>query len=79
MTNHAVTHAEVENLMFSLTNQPPAAEQVEDMEALRAFAKNLGRAILIHVPPSRERSLAITHLEDSVMWAIKGIALRGGG
>ena len=38
-------------------------------------AKALGLAILDAVPPSRERSLAITHLEETVMWAVKALVL----
>lgn len=60
----------------SLTNHPPTSDQtVGRMEHLRAAAKGFGLALLATVPEGRERSLAVTKLEESVMWAMKGIAL----
>ena len=59
----------------SLTNQPPNAEQIGRIEALREDAKTLGRFIIEACPDSRERSLALTHLEDATMWAVKSIVL----
>jgi len=34
---------------------------------------------LMTLPPSRERSVAITELETSAMWAIKGLVLNDSG
>ena len=48
--------------------------EVENMKALRATARSLAMLILDTVPDSRERSLAITKLEEVVMWANAGIA-----
>ena len=63
-------------LLHSLTNHPPVDDSVVmRFEDVRAMAFDLGRQILAHCPPSRERSLAITNLEQTVMWAIKSIAL----
>lgn len=59
----------------SLTNQTPNAEQIERIEALRETGKVLGSAIVNSTLPSRERSLALTHLEETVMWAVKAIIL----
>lgn len=64
-----------EALERSLTNQPPADHQVQRMEDLRKVAKLYAQSLFEFVPATRERSLAITKLEESVMWAIKGIAL----
>ena len=65
-----------EALERSLTNQPPTPQaMVYVIEFLRESAKALGLAILDAVPPSRERSLAITHLEETVMWAVKALVL----
>lgn len=61
----------------SMTNIPPTAEQVERIEAIREAAKVLASAIIVDSYESRERSLALTHLEDAVMWAVKGIVLNG--
>lgn len=63
-------------LFRSLTNQAPKSDAVVDrFEELRLPAKDFGATVLELCPPSRERSLAITKLEESLMWAIKSIAL----
>lgn len=69
------TVVDTERLHRSLTNITPNAGQVERIELLRAVAKDFGAALIESSPPSRERSLAVTHLEDCVMWAVKGILL----
>lgn len=60
---------------LSLTNHKPTEETVTKIERLRSDAKRLGLAIFRECPPSRERSLAITALEESVMWGVKSIVL----
>lgn len=65
-----------EDIVRSLTNQPPINDIViEVFEAVRHHAKRYGTDIIELVPEGREKSLALTKLEESVMWAIKGIAL----
>lgn len=59
----------------SLTNITPSPEAVESIEELRAWAKSLGANIIAHCPDTRERSLALTHLEETVMWAVKSLVL----
>ena len=64
-----------EQLESSLTNHSPDAAQLVDIEAVRVEAKSFGRAILNHCPDSREKSIAITNLEQACMWATKSIIL----
>lgn len=75
----------------SLSHQAPkldtasGEDQVARIEALRAAAKVFGLAIEEKVGArleatgvakgSREKSLAITKLEEALMWAVKGIVL----
>lgn len=59
----------------SLTNQTPTLEQVNRIELLRDVAQAFGVAVIENTPESREQSLAITKLEESLMWAIKAIVL----
>lgn len=66
-----------EQLKRSITNHTPSTEQVAEIEALREMAKSLGYVICEGQPPSREQSLALTHLEEVVMWGVKGIILNG--
>lgn len=65
----------LEQLLRSLTNITPSNEQVDRIEDVRNVAKGLGAAIITACPDSRERSLALTHLEDAAMWAVKSIVL----
>ena len=58
------------------TYHAPKGNQPERYEVLRVIAKTLALEILELVPESREKSLAITHLEQAIMWANAGIARR---
>lgn len=73
MTTAAEQHRRIDH---SLTNQPPSDQDiVEAFEELRDYLKNAGHAIVVFSPDSREKSLALTHIEEATMWAIKAIAL----
>lgn len=62
-----------------LTNAPPATATVgEAFDRATAAAIELGLAIVELVPPGREKSLAVTHLEEVSMWMKKGMALNQG-
>ena len=54
---------------------PPFGTQTDRYVELRAVAKTLAASILMHCPPSRERSLALTHVQEAVMWANSSIAV----
>ncbi len=60
---------------YSLTNKRPSDKAIENIESFREVAKQLGHAIVDYVPAGRAQALAITKLEEAVMWAVKGIAL----
>jgi hypothetical protein len=49
-------------------------ERCLDHELVRAACKEAARVIILRCPEGRERSLAITKLEESMMWANAGIA-----
>ncbi len=53
---------------------PPKEGQPERYAAIRAKAKELAQMIVNECPASRERSLAMTDLENCVMWANASIA-----
>ena len=55
-------------------HQPPDARTVKKYEVLRAHARAFADLIVASCPESREQSLAITKLEECVMWANAGIA-----
>jgi hypothetical protein len=56
------------------TYHRPRADQVPRYEALRTHAKAFAELIGDLCPPGRERALALTHLEETVMWANAGIS-----
>lgn len=52
------------------------SEKQEKFEALRNQAIVFAEVIADYTPVSREQSLAYTHLEETLMWAIKSVAIR---
>lgn len=65
----------IEQLHHNLTNHPPVNDGViQAFELVREPAKVLGEAIVNLCPDSREKSLALTNLEQTVMWAVASIA-----
>jgi hypothetical protein len=52
----------------------PAEDMLPIIQTIRESYSKLHK-ILLELPPSRERSIAITELEASAMWAIKGLVL----
>lgn len=63
-----------DELKKRFTHHPPEGTQATRYEIIRAKALDLGRAILEHTPSSREQSLALTVLDETVMWANAAIA-----
>jgi hypothetical protein len=53
---------------------PATASQHTKYEAIRAIAADMHRVIIAEAPDSREKSLAITKLEEAVMWANKAVS-----
>jgi len=64
-----------EDFEHNLTNHAPSSDGVvARFEAIRVAGKALAAAIVEQCPSSRERSLALTNLEQATMWAIGSIA-----
>jgi len=68
---------ENEDLEKRFTYHKPKEGQPEVYEMLRGNAKHFAFEIDTHCPDSREKSLAITKLEESVFWANAAIARNG--
>jgi hypothetical protein len=64
-----------EKIFRSMTNIKPNEEQIERIEELRSYYKDVVDGLGILCKDSRELSIAITNLEDSLMWAVKSIVL----
>lgn len=56
------------------TYHSPKDDQPARYEAMREIARQFAQDICSFCPPSRERSLALTNLEEAVMWANAAIA-----
>lgn len=56
------------------TYHPPKGDQAVRYSDIRRTGANLADVINLSAPDSREKSLAITHLEEAVMWANAAIA-----
>jgi hypothetical protein len=58
------------------TYHVPKDEQIAAYQAIRASGKSFAALVLEVCPPSRENSLALTRIEEAVMWANAAIARR---
>jgi hypothetical protein len=62
------------DLKHRFTYHPPKGDQVERYQTIRDEGYLLAELIDDLAPDSREKSLALTHVEDAVMWANAAIA-----
>ena len=65
------------DLKNRFTYHAPQGDQAQRYEKLRFNGHNLAEMINELCPESREKSLAITKLEEAVMWANASIARNG--
>jgi hypothetical protein len=65
------------DLKNRFTYHAPKPGQPDAYQEIRAGGYDLATLIDGHAPDSREKSLAITHLEEAVMWANAAIARHG--
>lgn len=68
-------HEIPEHISRIFTYHAPKADQPSRYEALRSEAKTLAWLIDCNCPESREKSLAITKLQECVMFANAAIAI----
>jgi uncharacterized protein YecE (DUF72 family) len=71
---YAVPEEKLEALTNAFTYHDVKEGQAERYVFLRNKAKELAGDILFQTPPSREQSLALTKLEECIMWANAAIA-----
>ena len=65
------------DLVARFQNHNLTDEQYNVVEHLREAILEVARDLSGMTNPSREQSLAITHLEDALMWSVKGVARHG--
>lgn len=63
-----------DSLDHRFTYHPPTDGQPAMYQSIRGEALQLAKLIDVLAPESREKSLAITKLEEAVMWANAAIA-----
>lgn len=68
----------IEDLKKRFTYHAPKEGQLAEYEAIRAKALEFAELLNESCPDSREKSLAVTALEEAVMWANSSIARNGG-
>lgn len=59
----------------TFTYHAPKPGQPERYEAIRAKARELATLLAESCPDSREKSVALTNLQQAVMWANASIAI----
>ncbi len=69
-----ISEADQKKLQAAFTYHAPKPDQPERYERLRAAAKLLAETFCGECPAGRELSLALTNLEQAVMWANAAIA-----
>ncbi len=67
-----MTEQELEN---SYKHHTPKDDQADRYEGLRSGGRVLAERVMRTCPNSRERALALTKIEEAIMWANKSIAV----
>ena len=62
------------DLENTYTYHAPKGDQIQRYQKIRDTVRSVAEMIETECPPSRERSLAFTKLEEAVMWANASIA-----
>lgn len=69
-----ITDQEFDRVIRNFSYHAPKPDQLPRYEAIRARARGLAVFLCEHCPESRELSLALTKLDELVMWANAAIA-----
>lgn len=74
LTQYPLTKQDVAYLQAMKTiHALVSADEVDRITQIRNATHDLAEAILTYCPPSRARSVALTHLETALMWAVESI------
>lgn len=69
------TQAEHDDLQNRLSYHPPATPAIaEKHDQVRTLHLSLGHWILDNVPPGRHRSLALTAVQEAMIWSNAAVA-----
>lgn len=64
-----------DKILKSMTNIKPSDAQIIRIETIREAYKNVVESLEVNCRNSRELSIGLTELENSLMWAVKSIVL----
>jgi len=70
----SISYPVLERIKNDFTHHPPTAEQVVRYEMLRDAALEFATLVCKCSPASREQSLALTNIEQAIMWVNAAIA-----
>lgn len=68
----------MERIENNFTYHAPEKEQIEKYNEIRSNGKDFAYVLHFNCPESREKSLAMTNLEQAIMWANAAIARNEG-
>jgi hypothetical protein len=74
LRGYPLTELQDADLTNRFTYHAPREDQLPRYAKLRNMGRSLAEEIVRRTPPSREQSLALTHLEEAIMWANAAIA-----
>ena len=74
MPRYQVTEEDRQRIERDFTYHQPLPDQLPRYKEIRDAARGFAVDIMTFCPPSRERSLALTNLDQVVMWANAAIA-----
>lgn len=63
-----------ERVDHDFTYHPPTGDKAERHQMIRESGKSFAHSVLAYCKDSREASLALTKIEEAVMWANAAIA-----
>jgi hypothetical protein len=66
---------DIDTIKKSMTNISPNKDQIKKIESLREHYKNLVDLVNVSCVDSRSKNIAMTDLENSLMWVVKCIVL----
>lgn len=58
-------------------HHPPTPERIEDHQTVRDSSETLAHTFNSLLPESREKSLALTAVQEAAMWANAALAIHG--
>lgn len=71
---YPVTDEDREMIANRFTYHPPKENQIERYNAIRAQGLKMAESIITLTPPGRERSIALTKLDELVMFMNAAVA-----